>query len=346
MKFKRFLSKSVIPVASILAIIAVLSLLTGFYDLSSAPDSDDDEFLLILDDEQISVSDEGVPVASDDVDDPPSPPNHPPVIFEYAVRQLTPADISRGNLILINHEHGFEIPDAGRLFSIAGINVDFFRVTGDELLLLEEVIHPLFNMMNAFYLATGNDSVSVISGFRDLERQREILDDHIERMGSVEARRWVSEPGHSEHHSGLAIDFGVYQDGVLRTFLGTGTTAWFSQYAHNFGFILRYPEGKTEITGIAHEPWHFRYVGLPHSYFIHRNGWVLEQYIDVIMQYTTRENPFTAYHRGYVYEIYFTREMEVRVPFGSIFDVSGTNIDGFIVTVNTHHPVVFDGVVR
>jgi len=254
------------------------------------------------------------------------------IIFEQNFIQLDPSDISRGNLILINNYHIFNPEYVGELALIADFVTPHFRVSNDEIVISEHIVEPLVRMFKTFYYAIGTNNVSVISGFRGLERQQEILDSNIERMGAAEARRWVAEPGHSEHHTGLAVDFGFYQYGTLVNFLGVGRTAWFRQNARYYGFIERYPESSTEITGVAHEPWHFRYIGLPHSYFITELGLVFEEYIDFLKQHCSEE-PFIAEFKGIEYMIFFTGESEILMPIGSYFDISGTNTDGFVVTI-------------
>lgn len=254
------------------------------------------------------------------------------IVFDEFIVWLSPSDISRGNLVLVNNDHAFDLEHVGELVYIADFAVPSFRVSNNEIRLAEHIVEPLVRMLDAFYEAIGSNNVSVISGFRDLARQREILDDNIARMGPVEARRWAVDPGHSEHHTGLAIDFGFYQYGNLMTFLGVGRTAWLGRNAHQFGFIERYPEGSSAITGVAHEPWHFRYVGLPHSYLMRQLGMVLEEYIDFLKGHCSDE-PFFATFEDFEYIIYFTRELEAFVPVGSYYSISGTNTDGFIVTI-------------
>jgi D-alanyl-D-alanine carboxypeptidase len=188
-------------------------------------------------------------------------------------------------------------------------------------------------MMEAFISATGNRSVAIISAFRSRENQERILNDYISRMGRREALRWAALPGHSEHHTGLAFDFGVMTGNNRSTFTGTGNTAWFRRNSYNYGFILRYQQHKTEITQTAYEPWHYRFVGLPHSVIMARNDWCLEEYIELLRNYTFEE-PFTFELGDILYEIYFTTSTQVPLPINSEFEISGNNIDGFIVTVN------------
>jgi len=251
---------------------------------------------------------------------------------EYILIEMTPYDIFRGNLILVNKEHGFDPEFVPELVYVIDHVTPAFRVSRNDIQLAESIIEPLVQMMDAYYVAIGTNAVSVRSGFRSLSRQMEILNDHISRMGAAEARRWAAEPGHSEHHAGLALDFGFYQDGDLQTFLGVGRTAWFAQNSYNFGFIVRYPYEGQHITQVAYEPWHFRYVGLPHSYFINQKGMVFEDYLYFLMGFDYSE-PFVATFGDYEYEIFFTKDMTISVPYGSYFDISGNNINGFIVTI-------------
>ncbi|MCL2201792.1 MAG: M15 family metallopeptidase, partial [Oscillospiraceae bacterium] len=254
------------------------------------------------------------------------------VFFEYSTVLMEPGDIYRGNLILVNYSHPFDLENKGILVPVAQWRTPSFGVARDDITLAKTIIEPFVKMMDAYFEAVGTDAVTVISGFRCPVRQQEILDEHISRLGEAEARRWVSLPGHSEHHTGLAMDLGFYHYGAVRTFLGTGRTAWFGRNAHNFGFILRFPENKEHITHVTHEPWHFRYVGLPHSYFIYHRGWVLEEYISFIKEHDAG-NPLIDTFQGLEYEIYFTKELELTIPYGSHFEVSGSNTGGFIVTL-------------
>ncbi|MCL2391036.1 MAG: M15 family metallopeptidase [Oscillospiraceae bacterium] len=338
------LLKVLILISFLFVTISMIVILSGFFDVSTPPDSSEDSHYYLpgfendsghsfdnISSEYGSADASGLPNETYSPECQPYP--YIDVTFEYTIRSMSQADISRGSLILINHNNRFEPDDTIDLVYISDKRTSSFRVSRDNIRLSEIIIDSLVSMMEAFYTETGSNSVSVISGFRCLERQQEVLSDHIRRLGAAEARRWVSDPGHSEHHSGFAVDFGFYQNGVLSTFLGTGVTSWFNQHAYRFGFILRYPESKTSITQVAHEPWHFRYVGLPHAYFISHNGWALEEYIDFIKSHTRCE-PFFETFRDFTYEIYFTQDLNIFAPYDSqFFDVSGTNTDGFIVTI-------------
>jgi len=247
--------------------------------------------------------------------------------------QMDSSDVHRGNLILINGDTRYEIPDESDIVDISGQKTKSYRVADSALLLSGSIIDPLNEMMDAFFDETGCDTVTVISAFRDYQRQQEILDDLTATVGRTEARKRAAVPGHSEHHAGLAVDFGVFSDGNISTFFGTGTTAWFVVNAYKYGFIPRYPENKTEITKTAYEPWHFRYVGSPHAYFIRQHGFCFEEYMDFVMGFTS-DKPFNgASYDGTKYEIYFTPNSEIVIPSDREADISGNNKNGFIVTI-------------
>ena len=94
-------------------------------------------------------------------------------------------------------------------------------------------------------------------------------------MAEEVAEQSVARAGHSEHETGLAIDL----NGVLETFADTEAYRWLQRHAYEYGFVLRYPEGKEEITGIRFEPWHFRYVGKEHARKMRLLNLCLEEYI-------------------------------------------------------------------
>lgn len=96
-----------------------------------------------------------------------------------------------------------------------------------------------------------------------------------EQGAQRETERTVARPGMSEHHTGLAFDVGV----VGMPFGDSQESVWLEKNAHLYGFILRYPLGKEDITGFEYEPWHIRYVGIEHAKAMHEKGLTLEEYL-------------------------------------------------------------------
>lgn len=101
------------------------------------------------------------------------------------------------------------------------------------------------------------------SGFRSYKSQSFYFNNYVKQSGLEAAKKFSAEPGHSEHQTGLAFDINyVDKKCYLDVCFGqTDAGKWLAEHAHEYGFILRYPDGKTDITGYQYEPWHFRYVG-------------------------------------------------------------------------------------
>jgi len=188
-------------------------------------------------------------------------------------------------------------------------------------------------------ISAGNTIVPV-SGYRSPEEQTAIYNGSLKENGEDFTRKYVALPNHSEHQTGLAIDLGLNKkdiDFIRPDFPYKGICDKFRRTAPGYGFIERYPKDKEKITGISHEPWHFRYVGYPHSKIIKDNGFSLEEYTEFIKAY--RDDCRFVYHRafGAEAEIYYVPAIDhnslVVIPENCIYQISGNNIDGFIVTV-------------
>lgn len=115
------------------------------------------------------------------------------------------------------------------------------------------------------------------SGYRSIDTQKYLYDSKVKTRG-VEATDAVqARPGHSEHHTGLAIDVSI--DGTLeKTFENTKQFEWLDKHANEYGFILRYPSDKIYMTGYDYEPWHYRYVGKEAAQKIKKEGITFEEY--------------------------------------------------------------------
>lgn len=183
--------------------------------------------------------------------------------------------------------------------------------------------------------------ISPVSGWRTREEQEELWNQSLKESGIKFTKKYVAAPGCSEHQTGLAVDLGLKQesiDFIRPDFPYSGICQIFREKAPLYGFVERYPDGKKQITGIDHEPWHFRYVGTPHSEIMTKMGLTLEEYHQFLKQYHYRENPFVLDESGRRIEVSFIPagtdsdmlfEVERDVP----STISGNNTDGFIVTV-------------
>ncbi len=121
-----------------------------------------------------------------------------------------------------------------------------------------------------------------VSGYRSYERQKQIYESAVANKGQEHADKFSARPGTSEHQTGLAMDVASATETAAtlleQSFKQTDAGAWLAENAHNFGFIIRYPEGKNEITGYNYEPWHIRYVGKEIATEIYNKDITLEEY--------------------------------------------------------------------
>jgi D-alanyl-D-alanine carboxypeptidase len=123
--------------------------------------------------------------------------------------------------------------------------------------------------------------ITMVSGFRSYGYQKELYEKYVQRDGEELASTYSARPGHSEHQTGLAFDLGGEDQEywLEASFADTFEGQWLIKNAHRFGFILRYPEGKADITGYRYEPWHFRYIGEEHALQVYQDGLTLEEYL-------------------------------------------------------------------
>lgn len=122
------------------------------------------------------------------------------------------------------------------------------------------------------------------SGFRSYEYQKSLYDRYVKRDGKDAADRYSARPGYSEHQTGLAFDIGEKgkEDLWLTNAFGeTKAGQWLAQNSHKYGFILRYPKGKEQVTGFMHESWHFRYLEGDLATKVYEAGVTLEEYLGI-----------------------------------------------------------------
>ena len=119
----------------------------------------------------------------------------------------------------------------------------------------------------------------VDSGYRSYNYQQKVLDKLIAELGDV-AYQKAALPGASEHQTGLAFDIAYYRNGVFDDDVKEEDkeAIWLANNSYKYGFILRYPKGKEEITGFQFEPWHFRFVGLELAKELFDEGITLDEY--------------------------------------------------------------------
>lgn len=150
------------------------------------------------------------------------------------------------------------------------------KSTKNDILIREVCVNPLETM---FYDANREGvSLALVSGFRSSDYQSKIYNNSLNVNGYEHTNKYVAKPGHSEHQTGLAVDISSASNNfnLNENFKNTIEGQWLKENAHKYGFILRYLEDRTEDTGYAFEPWHFRYVGVEVATYIYENNLILE----------------------------------------------------------------------
>ena len=175
-----------------------------------------------------------------------------------------------------------------------------------------------------------------VSGWRSEAEQREIWDGSMRESGEELTRKYVALPGCSEHQTGLAIDLALRADNIdfIRPeFPYDGVCGRFRALAADYGFVERYQSGKEGVTGIAAEPWHFRYVGRPHARIMCEMGLCLEEYVEYLRAYPYPERLLEVRGEVYEAEVGFAGARDALGLPDAPYQVSGNNVDGYIYTL-------------
>ncbi len=264
------------------------------------------------------------------------------------------ADSAAGDLILVNYDHAYVFPEKDDLVNIYENKTGDFKVAYTYYMMDRHVLDVLISLTRELSETTGEDDLTVNSAYRSLEEQQEIYDEYRDNWGEETARLYVAVPGYSEHHTGLAADLTlVRDDGTALPIIQSAAYDEIIRLLRDNGFILRYPEGKQEVTRIETEPWHFRFVGLPHSLIIEKTGLCFEEYIAFLKNFTPDGDVLFINGSGRLFSVPFdgtaaagsgcaiyrvaaSDEAVTRIPVPTGTDapaVSGDNDGGFIVTV-------------
>ncbi|AKR37890.1 MULTISPECIES: D-Ala-D-Ala carboxypeptidase VanY [Bacillus] len=237
-------------------------------------------------------------------------------------KEITKEQIYKGDLLLVNRDYPVK-KDSIRS-DIINVNHNSELVRGyvifdRNLRLSKYVVKKFLNVVDA----AGKDGVQhflMSSGYRDFKEQSKLY----KEMGSD----YALPAGYSEHNLGLSLDVGSTQKKMEKAPEGK----WIEENVWKHGFVLRYPKNKSNITGIQYEPWHIRYVGLPHSAIMQKKNFTLEEYLEFLKE----EKGISTEVEGKKYTVSYykvSENMKVNIPTNKQYEISGNNMDGVIVTV-------------
>lgn len=172
-----------------------------------------------------------------------------------------------------------------------------------------------------FYAAKNEGfELSGVSGYRSYARQKNIFITNILTKGKEHTLKYSAVPGTSEHQTGLTMDVSCEALGhdLSSKLAELPEGIWLAENAHRFGYIIRYPQGKTDITGYSYEPWHIRYVGKGLAKYLYENNLTLEEYYNYV------PSP------DFDFELLYADLINI-TPSPSVFPIDG---DGIIVGEN------------
>lgn len=178
------------------------------------------------------------------------------------------------NLVVVNNYNKLDKNYVPK--NLVKVNIPFIDSISEEEKQLEENVALQLEKLVKMASSEGINYLGT-SGYRSCKSQKEIYYNRVKSQGLKKANEYVAKPGTSEHQTGLCIDLTNEDRWFVEV---TKEAKWLKENAHKFGFILRYPKGKEDITGKKFEPWHIRYVGEDIAKYIYENNLTLEEYVD------------------------------------------------------------------
>ena len=280
-----------------------------------------------------------------------------PASTVYEHLSFTSKDIATGSLILVNRQHPIQTaPSDHELIDINRQQNDLLSPHKgryeNQLSCLEHPVEEIYlqkqaaTMLFSLIKKSGaGGQITAVSGYRSYAEQVSIWEETISKEGLAFTEKYVAAPGCSEHQTGLAIDLAKTAssiDYICPSLPREGVISTFLRLAPQFGFILRYPEGKEKITRIGYEPWHFRYVGFPHSVIMTERQLVLEEYLEMLEAETSPMKPLTYTQDGARIDIIYLsmkNRQKIEADFSDVLPhtLSGTNKSGIVLTRFRRH---------
>ncbi|WP_342471532.1 M15 family metallopeptidase [Metasolibacillus sp. FSL H7-0170] len=233
----------------------------------------------------------------------------------------TQEQVYQGDLLIVNHDFPIKkkyIPKDLVNASKTNYN-NYYVVLYNDILISEHIKAPFEALMEQAY-HEGISNFMISSGFRSFEEQKRLYDEY--------GKDSALPAGYSEHNLGLSLDIGSTQGRMEDTFEGQ----WLAENVWQHGFIMRYPKNKTHITKIKYEPWHIRYVGLPHSVLMQEKDLALEEYIEFLKDEQIVHTSVNGqdYTIEYYDSVLFSKAV---LPKDKTYTISGDNQSGIIITI-------------
>lgn len=241
---------------------------------------------------------------------------------------VTTADTQQGDLVLVNGTYAYTFPaTTEHLSEIWGKwnshTPRIYQQSGLSKYMDTDALNALDAMLVAFNAATGKTDVQVRSAYRSAQDQEQ----------------YSTPVGHSDHHTGLGVQLKYVVNGNAYAFSTdeSGTYNWFYEHCHEYGFVVRYPADKTDLTGVEDYTDYFRYVGVAHATYMKENNLCMEEYVEDLKDYSDKKPLEIKAADGKTYEVCYVAvdgSATVKVPSNYNYVLSGTNEGGVIITVD------------
>lgn len=240
-------------------------------------------------------------------------------ISNSIILNLTTEDMANGNLILVDDTHPYNgTQNFSDFSSISDSNV----VTRDTSFLIQaETLDNLCEMFDDYATYTGWANLQIYSTQQSTLSSTDLYTNDL-----------------PDRDTGYSFDIGlITSTGEVVAYIQKHNE-WMVSNSWEYGFVLRYPSDKTDITGITYSPHHFRYVGKVHASIMHKNNYCLEEYLNFLQNYTMNIDGYSYTCDGQNYTIYYipadaSGTTTVELLEGTVYSVSGDNRSGFILTV-------------
>ena len=259
------------------------------------------------------------------------------------------SSIYAGELILVNSQHAIQ-GDPEELTNIFQYRAEVagsgtYALKSDSYVLQESALVAFTAMMADYYAQMQNNYVQITESYRTYDDQNEVYQIAYQEYGAANVGKYALKPNNSDFRTGYSVHLNCYKDGLNYKFSEKSAepyAAKIAELADNYGFIQRYPNGKSAYTGIVDKamPYLYRYVGVPHARVMTEGNYSLEEYIAGIKNYTenSRLQIVDGEHTYHVFYVPANAEgtTEIRIPkiySAEQYSISGNNVDGFIVTI-------------
>ncbi len=266
-------------------------------------------------------------------DDQKNDPNAPPLDKNVQWTEITvgDADTKFGPLVLVNDTHKYTFPEKDSHLELIYAafnrhNPRIYQLSGLSSHMDRTALYAMDDMLTAFHAAKGKTDILISYAYRS-EKDQTALNSTI-------------AAGYSDHHTGCGVVLKYMVDDRNYDLVSEGADpayAWIPENCNRYGFVIRYPEAKAAVTGVSDYTEYYRYVGVAHATYMTEKDLCLEEYVDVLKDYTQKKPLKVTGADGDKYEIYYVAvsgNTKVKVPENFVYTISGTNEGGVIVTIN------------